>query len=84
MVKDIWTYMFYCAVECPYMCFLFSGGRNILVTGSGFDLIQTAVMMVQGENFTVSEVSKSILFAFSLIYCHPPFHLSLSPLIIHL
>ncbi|XP_033823634.2 plexin-B2b [Periophthalmus magnuspinnatus] len=26
------------------------GGRNIVVTGSGFDLIQTAVIKVQGEN----------------------------------
>uniref|UniRef100_A0A3Q1FTE5 Plexin b2b n=1 Tax=Acanthochromis polyacanthus TaxID=80966 RepID=A0A3Q1FTE5_9TELE len=31
------------------------GGRNIVVTGSGFDLIQTAVMRVQGGNLTASE-----------------------------
>uniref|UniRef100_A0A7N6B4U2 Sema domain-containing protein n=1 Tax=Anabas testudineus TaxID=64144 RepID=A0A7N6B4U2_ANATE len=31
------------------------GGRNILVTGSGFDLIQTAVMKVQGDNVTAFE-----------------------------
>lgn len=49
---------------CVY--FLFSGGRNILVTGSNFDIIQTAVMMVQGENFTVTEVPESILFLFPL------------------
>uniref|UniRef100_A0A665XB11 Sema domain-containing protein n=1 Tax=Echeneis naucrates TaxID=173247 RepID=A0A665XB11_ECHNA len=34
-----------------------SGGRNIVVTGSGFNLIQTAVMKVQGDNFTAIEVS---------------------------
>uniref|UniRef100_A0A3B4YIV1 Plexin b2b n=1 Tax=Seriola lalandi dorsalis TaxID=1841481 RepID=A0A3B4YIV1_SERLL len=33
------------------------GGRNIVVTGSGFDLIQTAVMKVQGDNVTAFEVS---------------------------
>uniref|UniRef100_A0A665XB86 Sema domain-containing protein n=1 Tax=Echeneis naucrates TaxID=173247 RepID=A0A665XB86_ECHNA len=33
------------------------GGRNIVVTGSGFNLIQTAVMKVQGDNFTAIEVS---------------------------
>ncbi|TMS05053.1 Plexin-B2 [Larimichthys crocea] len=31
------------------------GGRNIMVTGSGFDLIQTAVMMVQGDNMKAYE-----------------------------
>ncbi|TKS73691.1 Plexin-B2 Precursor [Collichthys lucidus] len=31
------------------------GGRNIVVTGSGFDLIQTAVMMVQGDNMKAYE-----------------------------
>ncbi|XP_053740821.1 plexin-B2b [Synchiropus splendidus] len=31
------------------------GGRNIVVTGSGFDLIQTALMMVEGDNSSVSE-----------------------------
>uniref|UniRef100_A0A8C4HT78 Plexin b2b n=1 Tax=Dicentrarchus labrax TaxID=13489 RepID=A0A8C4HT78_DICLA len=32
------------------------GGRNIVVTGSGFDLIQTAVMKVHGDNSTAIEV----------------------------
>ncbi|XP_019934621.2 plexin-B2b [Paralichthys olivaceus] len=31
------------------------GGRNIVVTGSGFDLIQTAVLMVNGDNSTAFE-----------------------------
>ncbi|CAB1416660.1 unnamed protein product, partial [Pleuronectes platessa] len=31
------------------------GGRNIVVTGSGFDLIQTAVLMVTGDNSTALE-----------------------------
>ncbi|XP_067446402.1 plexin-B2b [Thunnus thynnus] len=31
------------------------GGRNIVVTGLGFDLIQTAVMKVQGDNWTAFE-----------------------------
>ncbi|XP_029009436.1 plexin-B2b [Betta splendens] len=31
------------------------GGRNIFVTGSGFDLIQTAIMKVQGGNVTSFE-----------------------------
>ncbi|XP_047189153.1 plexin-B2b [Scophthalmus maximus] len=31
------------------------GGRNIVVTGSGFDLIQSAVMMVRGDNSTTFE-----------------------------
>uniref|UniRef100_A0A3P8VPT2 Plexin b2b n=1 Tax=Cynoglossus semilaevis TaxID=244447 RepID=A0A3P8VPT2_CYNSE len=31
------------------------GGRNVMVTGSGFDLIQTAVMIVEGDNTTSVE-----------------------------
>lgn len=31
------------------------GGRNIVVTGSGFDIIQTAIMKVQGGNWSASE-----------------------------
>ncbi|XP_012719594.2 plexin-B2b [Fundulus heteroclitus] len=31
------------------------GGRNIVVTGSGFDLIQTAVMKVQGDGLSAVE-----------------------------
>lgn len=38
------------------LCDSFSGGRNIVVTGSGFDLIQTAVMKVQGDNSVAFEV----------------------------
>lgn len=62
---------------CVYLCWFnvfvavhvcFSGGRNIVVTGSGFDLIQTAVMKVQGENSAALEVCV-ILFLFSLIIC---------------
>ncbi|XP_022611595.1 plexin-B2 [Seriola dumerili] len=34
------------------------GGRNIVVTGSGFDLIQTAVMKVQGDNVTAFEMAR--------------------------
>lgn len=37
-----------------------------MVTGSGFDLIQTAVMKVQGDNLTAFEVPVSILFLFPL------------------
>uniref|UniRef100_A0A672GXX2 Sema domain-containing protein n=1 Tax=Salarias fasciatus TaxID=181472 RepID=A0A672GXX2_SALFA len=33
------------------------GGRNIVVTGSGFDLIQTAVMTVQGGNTSAVEAA---------------------------
>ncbi|CAN9498964.1 unnamed protein product [Ophioblennius macclurei] len=33
------------------------GGRNIVVTGSGFDLIQKAVMTIQGENMSASETA---------------------------
>uniref|UniRef100_A0A1A8RPX9 Plexin b2b n=2 Tax=Nothobranchius rachovii TaxID=451742 RepID=A0A1A8RPX9_9TELE len=33
------------------------GGRNILITGSGFDLIQTALMKVQGDNSSAVEYS---------------------------
>ncbi|XP_038136353.1 LOW QUALITY PROTEIN: plexin-B2b [Cyprinodon tularosa] len=33
------------------------GGRNITVTGSGFDLIQSAVMEVQGGNLSAVEVA---------------------------
>uniref|UniRef100_A0A1A7XSY0 Plexin b2b n=2 Tax=Iconisemion striatum TaxID=60296 RepID=A0A1A7XSY0_9TELE len=33
------------------------GGRNIVITGSGFDLIQTALMKVQGENSSAVEYS---------------------------
>lgn len=53
--------VFYCAA-CLYVCLLFcvfSGGRNIVVTGSGFDLIQSAVMMVQGDNMKAYEVCVS-------------------------
>uniref|UniRef100_A0A3Q3JHN6 Sema domain-containing protein n=1 Tax=Monopterus albus TaxID=43700 RepID=A0A3Q3JHN6_MONAL len=32
------------------------GGRNIVVTGSGFDLIQTAIMKVQGDKSTALEI----------------------------
>uniref|UniRef100_A0A669BT93 Plexin b2b n=1 Tax=Oreochromis niloticus TaxID=8128 RepID=A0A669BT93_ORENI len=39
---------------CLFVCF--SGGRNIVVTGSGFDIIQTAIMKVQGGNWSASEV----------------------------
>ncbi|XP_035770270.1 plexin-B2b [Neolamprologus brichardi] len=33
------------------------GGRNIVVTGSGFDIIQTAIMKVQGSNWSASELA---------------------------
>ncbi|XP_005927853.3 plexin-B2 [Haplochromis burtoni] len=33
------------------------GGRNIVVTGSGFDIIQTAIMKVQGGNWSASELA---------------------------
>ncbi|XP_077452194.1 plexin-B2b [Stigmatopora argus] len=33
------------------------GGRNIVVTGSGFDIIQRAILMVQGDNSTSLEVA---------------------------
>lgn len=62
--------MFYCVVDClcicVCVCLFFSGGRNITVTGSGFDLIQTAVMKVHGDNLTAFEVPVSILFLFPL------------------
>uniref|UniRef100_A0A4W6D2M4 Plexin b2b n=2 Tax=Lates calcarifer TaxID=8187 RepID=A0A4W6D2M4_LATCA len=34
------------------------GGRNIVVTGSGFDLIQTAIMRVHGDNSTAFEKAR--------------------------
>ncbi|KAK1887996.1 Plexin-B2, partial [Dissostichus eleginoides] len=34
-----------------------NGGRNIVVTGSGFDLVQTAVLKVQGDNSQAFEVA---------------------------
>lgn len=43
------------------------------MTGSGFDLIQTAVMKVQGKNLTVFEVRAQYLpfhFLFLFIFCH--------------
>uniref|UniRef100_A0A8C4HTN9 Plexin b2b n=1 Tax=Dicentrarchus labrax TaxID=13489 RepID=A0A8C4HTN9_DICLA len=57
------------------------GGRNIVVTGSGFDLIQTAVMKVHGDNSTAIEVCVCVcvcvflFFFYSLFY--QPLHLSL-------
>ena len=48
-------------VSILFFCFRFSGGRNIVVTGSGFDLIQTAVMKVQGKNLTAMEVRAQYL-----------------------
>lgn len=64
----------------------FSGGRIIVVTGSGFDLIQTAVMKIQGENMTAFEVCVfSISLSLLFFYCYLPLcHLSLSLLMIHL
>lgn len=70
---------------CTSVCVCFSGGRNIVVTGSGFDLIQTAVMKVHRDNSTSSEVcASSISFSIPFIYQHLPLHLSVSSLIIHL
>uniref|UniRef100_A0A672Z805 Plexin-B2-like n=1 Tax=Sphaeramia orbicularis TaxID=375764 RepID=A0A672Z805_9TELE len=42
---------------CVFVCVFFSGGRNIVVTGSGFDLIQTALIKVQGDNSLAIEVT---------------------------
>lgn len=42
--------------EGSFVC----GGRNIVVTGSGFDLIQTAVMKVQGDNSVAFETARKI------------------------
>ncbi|XP_034541546.1 plexin-B2b [Notolabrus celidotus] len=39
--------------KCSFIC----GGRNIVVTGSGFDLIQTAVIKVEGDNSRSIEVA---------------------------
>uniref|UniRef100_A0A671YTT8 Plexin b2b n=1 Tax=Sparus aurata TaxID=8175 RepID=A0A671YTT8_SPAAU len=58
-----------------YMCFtvlcVFSGGRNIVVTGSGFDLIQTAVMEVRRDNMTAFEVRVSSI-CFTVPYDYQP------------
>ncbi len=44
-----------------------------MVTGSGFDLIQTAVMKVQRDNITAVEVCvSSISFSIPFIYRHHP------------
>uniref|UniRef100_A0A8C5HGP9 Sema domain-containing protein n=1 Tax=Gouania willdenowi TaxID=441366 RepID=A0A8C5HGP9_GOUWI len=45
-----------CVCLCVCVCVCCSGGRNILLTGSGFDLIQKAVMRVQGDNLSAFEV----------------------------
>uniref|UniRef100_A0A8C6WQD5 Plexin b2b n=1 Tax=Neogobius melanostomus TaxID=47308 RepID=A0A8C6WQD5_9GOBI len=42
------------------------GGRNIVVTGSGFNLIQTALIKVQGDNSMALEVSVSSYFSHCL------------------
>lgn len=39
---------------CAFVCY--SGGRNIVVMGSSFDLIQTAIMRVGGDGVTAFEV----------------------------
>lgn len=54
---------------CVFFLYIFfqfnsSGGRNIVVTGSGFDLIQTAVMKVQVGNLTAIEVTLTEILAF--------------------
>ena len=68
------------------MCYVsvcvFSGGRNIVVTGSGFDLVQTAVLKVQGDNSQAFEVCLSFVFSYPFIYTHFPRHLPISLLII--
>uniref|UniRef100_A0AAQ4PD71 Plexin b2b n=1 Tax=Gasterosteus aculeatus aculeatus TaxID=481459 RepID=A0AAQ4PD71_GASAC len=43
------------------------GGRNIVVTGSGFDLIQTAFLKVQADNSIAFEVCLPLLFWLSLL-----------------
>lgn len=53
-----------------FCCWLFcfgSGGRNIVVTGSGFDFIQTAVMKIHGNNMTAVEVCVSAASSFLLL-----------------
>lgn len=56
-----------------------------MVTGSGFDLIQTAVMKVQGDNSIAFEVCVSpVSFSVPCTFHHLPLHLSISPLITHL
>lgn len=54
-----------------------------MVTGSGFDIIQTAVMKVHRDDLKVLEVCVSSI-SFSLIFWHLPLCLSLSLFIIHL
>lgn len=61
----ICTSCFYaaCKTNAQYVCFcVFSGGRNIVVTGSGFDLIQNAIMKVQGDNSSTVEVSINVTY----------------------
>lgn len=65
VAEDISTALFHCMRL--YMFLYFSGGRNIVVTGSGFDLIQTAVMKVQAGNITTIEVRLASLFL--SVYC---------------
>lgn len=60
VAEDISTALFHCVRVHVFL--YFSGGRNIVVTGSGFDLIQTAVMKVQAGNITTIEVRLASLF----------------------
>uniref|UniRef100_A0A7N8XJR3 Plexin b2b n=1 Tax=Mastacembelus armatus TaxID=205130 RepID=A0A7N8XJR3_9TELE len=56
-----------CVLVFIHMFVCFSGGRNIVVTGSGFDLIQTAVMKVHGDKSTAIEVSVFLIYQHLLI-----------------
>lgn len=55
-----------------------------MVTGSGFDLIQTAVMIVEGDNTTSVEVGLRLLFILHLFFGLFAFwsQMSLSPVIL--
>lgn len=78
-----WIYIYskMCFTVLWCVC-VFSGGRNIVVTGSGFDIIQTAVLKVNGDNSTAFEVCASIFFYYPL-FISIFLRLSISLLIIH-
>lgn len=41
-------------IVCAFVCMCHSGGRTITVTGQDFDLVQSAIMQVDGIGHTVS------------------------------
>uniref|UniRef100_A0A4W6D302 Plexin b2b n=1 Tax=Lates calcarifer TaxID=8187 RepID=A0A4W6D302_LATCA len=69
---SILIHVLFCALGIyMYVCVFFSGGRNIVVTGSGFDLIQTAIMRVHGDNSTAFEVFTPFIHQHLPLHLHP-------------